>query len=405
VSKPFKVAYMMSRFPKITETFVLYEMLAVMEQGVKVEIYPLMREHTTVMHPEAVPLVEEAHFTPHISLAILASNIKTFFRQPRTYIRTLATTLRATWGSKRFFGGILAFFPKSVYLAQEMQAAGIEHLHAHFASFPAASAYIIHQFTGIPYSFTAHGSDLHRDKKMLREKVADAKFVVAISKDNQRIITEHCHLTDAAKVPIVHCGVDTEAFKPVSQHNPSSALNIVCTGTLHEVKGQTYLVKACAELKKRKIPFQCHFVGDGPDEAALKEQAAQAGLSGDIVFHGRVPRLTVIEIMKNADIFALPSVPTQDGRREGIPVALMEAMAFAVPVVSSELSGIPELVENGVSGLLVPPRDVKGLADSLARLATDHDLRRCFGEAGRQKVLKDFDLSQNASLLITLFQE
>jgi glycosyltransferase involved in cell wall biosynthesis len=240
---------------------------------------------------------------------------------------------------------------------------------------------------------------------MLCEKVADAKFVVAISKDNQRIITEHCHLTDTAKVPIVHCGVDTEAFKPVSQHDPSSTLNIVCTGTLHEVKGQTYLVQACTELKQRGIPFQCHFVGDGPDEAALKEQAAQAGLSGDIVFHGRVPRLTVIEIMKNADIFALPSVPTQDGRREGIPVALMEAMAFAVPVVSSELSGIPELVENGVSGILVPPRDVKGLADSLARLATDHDLRHCFGEAGRQKVLKDFDLSQNASLLITLFQE
>ena len=168
-----KVAYTMSRFPKITETFILFEILAVMDEGVPVEIYPLMRERTDVMHEEAKPLVETANFTPHISPAIIMSNLKALVRQPGTYVRTLLTSLRATLGSRRFFIGILVFFPKSVYLAERMQADGITHLHAHFASFPAATAYVIHQFSGIPYSFTAHGSDLHRDKHMLCEKIAD----------------------------------------------------------------------------------------------------------------------------------------------------------------------------------------------------------------------------------------
>jgi glycosyltransferase involved in cell wall biosynthesis len=358
------------------------------------------------MHPEAIPLVETAHFTPHLSPAILISNVRALLRQPRTYLRTLWKALRATWGSKRFLGGVLVFFPKSVHLAYEMQAAGIDHLHAHFASFPAASAYIIHQFTGIPYSFTAHGSDLHRDKKMLCEKVADAKFVAAISQYNQRVIVEHCHLSNADKVHVVHCGVDTEAFKPIPDRSSATpALNIVCTGTLHEVKGQTYLIQACSELKRRGIAYQCHFVGDGPDEGPLKAEVAQAGLEQDIIFHGRVPRMTVIEILQNGDVLVQPSVPSRDGRREGIPVALMEAMAFAVPVVASDLSGIPELVDNGVSGLLVPPRDVTRLADTLAKLAADSDLRQHLGEAGRRKILDQFDLKHNASILIALFKE
>jgi colanic acid/amylovoran biosynthesis glycosyltransferase len=404
VSKPFKIAYMMSRFPKITETFILYEMLAVIKQGVQVEIYPLMREHTNIMHPEAVPLVNAAHFVPHLSLSILGINLRALLTQPGIYIKTLWTCLWAMWGSRRYFFGILAFFPKSVYLAHLMQEAAITHLHAHFASFPAASAYIIHQFTGIPYSFTAHGSDLLRDQHMLCEKTQQAEFVVAISQYNKSVILEHCGQDYADKVHVVHCGVDTEVFKSTEgKATEKKPLAIVCTGTLHAVKGQTYLIQGCVELKKRGINFECQIVGDGPDQNALKAQVAEAGLDNLFVFRGSIPRQDVIETLRHADIFVLPSVPSSDGRREGIPVAVMEAMASGVPVVASELTGIPELVDNGVNGILVMPRDVTGIADSLEHLANDPGLRAQMGQAGRQKIREQFDLEKNAAVLATLF--
>jgi colanic acid/amylovoran biosynthesis glycosyltransferase len=400
-----KIAYMMSRFPKITETFVLYEMVAVMQLGIAVEIYPLMREHTTTMHPEAVPLVEQAHFTAHISLEIILTNLRALVSQPRTYFLTLFTSLRATLGSRRFFTGILAFYPKSVYLAYKMQAAGITHIHAHFASFPAATAYIIHQFTDIPYSFTAHGSDLHRDQHMLYEKIHDSKFVATISKYNHQILLSYCDESDVEKVRIIHCGVDVDAFKPDNNYGDTNTLNLLCIGTLHEVKGQKYLIQACARLKESGIKFQCHFIGDGPDETVLQEEVAHKNLSDEITFHGRLLRSEVIRILSQADIVITPSVPTNDGRREGIPVVIMEAMAFGIPVIASDLSGIPELIDPNINGILVPPGDVDAIATAIERLISKPNLRRKLGTNGRQKIIDEFNLDENARILSELFEE
>jgi glycosyltransferase involved in cell wall biosynthesis len=406
MTQSLKVAYIMSRFPKITETFILYEMLAVMQEGVQVEVYPLMRGDP-VMHPEAKPLTAAAHYTPHLSPAIVLSNVLTLARHPRRYLGTLWTTLRATQGSRRFFTGILAFFWKSVHMGRLMQRQGINHMHAHFASFPAATAYIIHRLTGIPYSFTAHGSDLHRDQHFLQEKVADSAFTVAISEYNRRVILEHSGASYADRVQIVHCGVDTSLFRPADLNGATAdrPLQLVCTGTLHEVKGQTYLIAACAELMQRGISFTCHLVGDGPDRPMLEAQAAAAGLGDRVVFHGNVLRERVVELLRCADIVVQPSVPTRDGRREGIPVATMEAMACGTAVVASALSGIPELIEDGVSGILVPPGDAAQLARTLEALATDPDRRARLGIAARQRIVDDFNLTRNAERLSGLFAE
>ena len=395
-----KVAYIMSRFPKLTETFVLYEMLAVEAEGVPVEIYPLMREKTNVMHSEAVPLVKRAHFTPIMSPGIVASNLRYLFRKPGTYLGTLWTSLRATWGSRRFFAGILAFFPKAVHMAHLMSKDNIGHIHAHFASHPAAVAFIIHQMTGIPYSFTAHGSDLHRDQHMLCEKISSAKFAAAISNYNKEMMAELCGKAD--RIMIVHCGVNTQAFQPKTPQNEQ--LNVLCIGTLHEVKGQTHLIEACRLLKERDIDFVCHLVGSGGDLEMLQKQTAEAGLTDKVRFHGRLPQNEVIAMLKAVDVVAAPSVPSADGRREGIPVALMEAMATGKPVVASRLSGIPELVEDGQSGFLIEPGDAQGIADALATLSSDAALREKMGQAGREKVLNEFDLSKNAVTLAQLFK-
>jgi glycosyltransferase involved in cell wall biosynthesis len=388
----------MSRFPKLTETFILYEVLALEAQGTRVEIYPLLREKTEFMHRDAEALVRRAHYCPFISPEIFGVNLRRLFRQPDAYLGTLFDLLRANWGSTNYFIGALGIFPKSVLFAEQMERSGIQHVHAHFASHPAAAAFVIHRLTGIPFSFTAHGSDLHVDRHMLREKVAEAAFVVAVSNYNRNLIIEECDGRNAEKVYVIHCGVDTAVFRPRSKEPLESgqALRILCIGTLHEVKGQQYLIEACRLLKERGIPTECRFIGAGPDQTMLESLIAQAGMNDSIFLLGRRTRDEVAAELAETDVVVAPSVPTPEGRREGIPVALMEAMACGVPVVASGISGIPELVEHERTGLLTEPRKPESLAAALARLCGTSTLRAQLGAAGREKVLREFDLFANA---------
>ena len=404
---PVKVAYLTSRFPKLTETFVFREMLAVERLGVEVEFFPLRRERATTMHTEAVSLVKRAHFTRWLSWAIIRAHLHFLRRKPRTYCEVLSTLLRANWGSLRYSVGALAFFPKAVYLAHTMSAQGIAHIHAHFASHPAAVAFVIHRLVGIPYSFTAHGSDLHRECRMLREKVDEAVMVVAISNFNRDRIIAECGPESGRKVVVIHCGVDTQVFRPPHAEpdaGVSGRVSILCIGTLHEVKGQAYLVEACRLLNQRGIGADLHFVGDGPDRRRLVKQVGRAGLGNSVRFHGQKRGHDVAALLRGAQVVVAPSVPTSDGRREGIPVVLMEAMSSGVAVVASHLSGIPELVENGECGLLVECRDVRALADALQQLLQDPALRRRLGQAGRAKVVREFDVRTNAALLADRFR-
>jgi glycosyltransferase involved in cell wall biosynthesis len=302
-----------------------------------------------------------------------------------------------------FLVGALGIFPKTVYFAELMSAEGVQHVHAHFANHPAAAAFIIHHLAGIPYSFTAHGSDLHVDRHMLQEKVAGAAFVVPISSYNKELIVEECGEQFRDKIVVIHCGVDTHVFQPATRESSFGPFTILCTGTLHEVKGQTYLVEACRLLKERGISFICNFVGDGPDQQMLAEQIAKAGLGALVHLLGRRTREQIAELLQSADVVVAPSVPTSQGKREGIPVVLMEAMGSGVAVVASGISGIPELVEHERSGLLTPPRDALALADALERLCHNPALRRSLGQSGRDKVVREFDLATNATALIEHF--
>jgi glycosyltransferase involved in cell wall biosynthesis len=233
---------------------------------------------------------------------------------------------------------------------------------------------------------------------MLREKVGAARFVVAISEYNRRAIEQHCGVAADGKVVVVHCGVDTDVFRPGVQTPAESggALRIVCVGTLHAVKGQSRLVDACRVLLDRKVDFQCRLVGDGPDRRALARQIERAGLGKHVLLDGRVDRERIRGILAQADVVVAPSVPTPDGRREGIPVALMEAAACGLPVIGTRLTGVPELVRDGEVGLLVEPGDVEGLANALETLARDPGLRATMGARGREHVLREFDLDSSA---------
>jgi glycosyltransferase involved in cell wall biosynthesis len=286
-----------------------------------------------------------------------------------------------------------------------MKRAGVTHVHAHFANHPAVAGLIINRLTGIPFSFTAHGSDLHKNRLMLDKKVEAAAFVAAISSYNREMIVQECGERVRHKVHVIHCGIDPAVFLPEPKPASAVPVQIVCVGSLIEVKGHQYLIEACASLRDRGIPFRCHLIGEGALRRQLETQISKFGLNHHIKLHGGLPRDKVAQMFRNADVAALTSVQTKSGKREGIPVVLMEAMACELPVVASDISGIPELVESGETGFLVPPRDSAAIAQALETLASNKEMRRLMGKAGRTKVLREFNLQHNAVELLRQIKE
>ena len=407
-----RVAYVMSRFPKLTETFVLDEMIAVERHGAAVELFPLLRERAERIHAEAIPWIPRAHYLPFLSPAIVASNVRMIARSPRRYLGALAAMLRGTARSWNFLLGGIGIFPKVVHAALEMERLGVRHVHCHFANHPALAGFLVHRLTGIPFSFTAHGSDLNVDRTMLPQKVREAAFVVTISDTNAKLIEATC----GGPVPnlvVIHVGVDLRRFAPAgpdrppaapSDVRPAASPRIVCIGTLHEVKGQRHLIAAARLVAERGTAFELVFVGDGPDRPELERLAAAVPAPGRVVFLGQLTRDRIVEILGDATVLVAPSVPTASGKREGIPVVLIEAMASCVPVVASRLSGIPELVEDRVTGRLAEPGDPAGLAAAIGELLADPTARAVLAAAGRERVEAAFDLDRNADRLVRAFE-
>jgi len=397
------VAYVMSRFPKVSETFILNEMSAVAAQGAHVELYPLLRERQPVTHPEVAQWMPRAHFHPLLSWRIAWAHAFFLARSPAVYLGTLWRTFAGNCGSRRLLVGAAGTFPRAVRFAYEMERSGVDHVHAHFATHPALAGYVIHRLTHIPFSFTAHGSDLHVDRRMLREKVAASAFAVTVSRFNKDLMAHECGAAAAEKIHVVHCGVDPHYFSPPATRTYQGNFRIVCIASFEPVKGHVYLVDACRRLRDHGLEFDCDLVGDGPLRREIEERVLATGLASQVRFHGLQPRPAVARLLSLSHVAVLPSHPTPEGKREGIPVALMEAMAAGLAVVSTAISGIPELVEHERTGLLVPSGDATALADALQRLAADRDLLARLGAAGRHKVISDFDLQANASQLLALF--
>ena len=397
------VAYIMSRFPKLTETFVLYEILEMERLGIRVELYPLLRGRERVVHDEARLLAARARYQPFLSVGVIAAQWHFIRRRPRLYLKVLAEVLRGTFGSANFFVGALGIFPKAVRFARDMQDRDVSHIHAQFANHPAVAALIVHRLTGIPFSFTARGSDIHVDRRMLAAKVEAAAFAITVSSFNKDVMVEECGPHAHEKIHVVYGGVDLDRLPGPREARPGGPFRVLCVARFEEVKGHACLVEACRLLRDRGVRFECHLVGDGPLRERLTRQVAGAGLGNRVVLHGACAYGDVLKHLSRADVAVLATVPASNGKREGIPNVLKEAMACGLPVVASHISGIPELVEDGRSGLLVPPGDAAALADALQRLHDDPALRRTMGCAGRERIVGEFDLRASTRRRAELF--
>ena len=323
--------------------------------------------------------------------------------RPRRYLGTLAYCLRhdnGSWGRQL---RVLGHFLQGGYLAGEVEQRGLQHLHAHFARGAASVALVAARLTGITFSFTAHANDLFVAPAMLPEKLAAARFAIAISEYNRQFLWRLASgRAGRDKVFVVRCGIEMSRFAPAAP--PSSPVPVILgVGRLVEKKGFRYLIAACELLARRGYAFTCEIAGDGPEAAELQRMIDAAGLAERVRLAGPVFQEDLNRHLAAAQIFALPCVVAADGDMDGIPNSLMEAMAMELPVVSTTVTGIPELVVNEQTGLLVPPQDAAALAGALARLLDDPGLRACLGRTGRVKVVAEFEIDKNARMLQQIF--
>jgi glycosyltransferase involved in cell wall biosynthesis len=393
------VAHVVSRFPLISETFILNEILELERLGFRMEVFSLLRERSGVRHAEADALVERCVYATGSPRALAAAQLHWLRRRPGAYLRAWWRALRGNAGSPKFLLRAPMAVAAGALFAREAERRGVERLHAHYATHTALAAYVAHLLSGLPYSFTAHAHDIYVERPMLDEKLRHASFVVAISDYNRRLLEELYPDEARGRIAVVHCGIQPEVFAPREQPARGQALEIVCVASLQDYKGHPYLLDACALLGKRGVPFRLRLVGDGEDRGAIEEQISALGLGDAVELLGAQPRDRVAALLREADVSVLPSVVTASGKKEGLPVVLMEALAMEVPVVATDISGIPELVEDGRSGLLVPERDSEALAAALERVWRDPAAARAMAAAGREKVLAEFDLRRNTAEL------
>jgi len=398
-----RVAYVLSRFPKLSETFIVDEIRALERAGARVSVYSLLPGRAVDAQSDTRDLAAKVESLGPASPAWLAAQLFWLARSPVTLIGVWSRALATHAGSLRELARAFVAVAHGAAFARSMQQRNIAHVHAHWATHTALAAWTIHRLTGLPYTFTTHADDIFVRRPMLEEKVRGARWVVTISDYNRRYLCEALGTWAERKLRVVRCGVRTDVFLPLP---PSSAaiLTIACVARLEPKKGHVHLLEACAELARRGVTFRCVLAGDGRERAALEQRVTSLGLSNQVELLGAVSRSRVQEVLASCHVVALPCVVADGGRADGIPVCLMEALALARPVVTTPVSGVPELVEHEKTGLLVPPGDAMALADALERLRRDPALGAQLAAEGRKRVSEEYDVDRNAAELLALFE-
>jgi glycosyltransferase involved in cell wall biosynthesis len=398
------IAVLLSRFPLITETFILYEVIELERQGQPVLLVPLLEETPRVAHKEAESWRQRAFYTPLISPGILAANLRTLRRKPIVYLRTLIHTLAGSARNPRLCIGTAVFFAKSVYLSEKLEQMGIHHIHAHFATHPTMSAYIISSLTNSSFSFTAHAHDIFVRRAMLGEKLRKASFIRSISRFNKDFLTRLYPDVSEDKFHVIHAGTDPNVFAPEtekSRFKEKEGHRLLTVAALKYHKGIPVLIESCRRLREKGFRFLCEVVGDGPLRDQLENLIRKYGLADVVRLLGAKRRDEVSQLLKNCYVFILPSIIESNGRMEGIPVSLMEAMASKRPVIASALSGINELVDDGLNGILVEPGNVESLTSAIMELINNPEYAKRLGEKGFEKVKDEFQINDCVNRLLT----
>jgi glycosyltransferase involved in cell wall biosynthesis len=405
-----RLGYLYSRYPVISQTFCDAEMLELERRGIELVVGSVYPPLTSLRHEYISRLSAPIHYAPPQEiLRILERNAKTTRKWPRDLIEQHEDRYGPMAKAEQRARNAL-------YFAEFFARSGVDHVHVHFANRAAHTAVFLKEISGSPFSVTAHGQDFMKDlgsDDLLREICAAAEFVAAETDYSRDLLRQRCP-DSATKIHRVYNGIDPERFSAPRDETtrprhgeqavvaPYHLPRIVSVGRLVRFKGFDDLIDACAELARRRIDFICDIIGDGPLRETLQAKIEQLGLSSRVNLLGSLSQGAVLEKLQAADIFALASTTDAQGATDVFPTVILEAMASARPVVSTQLAGIPELVVDGQTGMLASPGDSNALAHALEQLLRDPELRLRFGDAGRARIEQYFRIEHTVAPLVQM---
>jgi glycosyltransferase involved in cell wall biosynthesis len=391
-----RLAYLFERFPSFTQTFCYREIGELRRQGVAPAIFSVRRPLHEPAQDWDPAIVREVQYLPQDEH--LVAEVDGALRKGKLPARVAHEI--AAWGRQTDF---LRLY-QAAWLGPRLQALDVRHVHAHFAGLAARTAYWIERFFEVGFSFTAHANDIFAPKPFqisLGTLVGATRAVVAVSDFGANFLREK-YPEAASKIERIYNGIELDRFEPAERSERPPA--IISIGRLIEKKGFRDLIEACRLLQERELDFRCEIVGEGPLDNVLRKQIASAGLARRVTLAGPLPQLGVVTRLARSTIFALPCVTEAGGGMDNLPTVVLEAMAAALPVVSTSIAGVPEMVAEGVTGLLVPENQPGALADALERLCLDRALARSLGEAGRERAVRVFRIEESGQRLRALFQ-
>jgi len=398
-----RLSYIIGTYPVLTETFIDREIRHLLDLGVDLEIVSIRRPRTD-LSPAQRDLSRRVRYLLPVSwTGLLLSQLTAAIGRPRTYFGTLAWLLsRKHDGAPR---RRTAFhFVTGVYLARVLRQRRGIHLHAHFVDRAATVALVASRFLDTTYSVTAHAREIYVDAFLLRERIGEAVFAATCTEYNRRYLADLVGPSVAPRVLRLYHGLDLKTYLDGPERAPSAERPLLlAVAQLAERKGLQYLVEACRILADRGRSFECEIIGDGPLRGELERQVHDLGLEDHVRLTGPLPYPDVVARYPRAAAFVLPCIVTSEGDRDGIPNVILEAMAAAVPVVSTPVSGIPEVLRDDETGLVVPEGDAPAIADAVERLLDDPALGTRLGTAARSFVSSEFDLTRNIDRLVERF--
>jgi glycosyltransferase involved in cell wall biosynthesis len=391
-------------FPRLSETFILHEILELEAQGVSVEIFSLHAPNDSRFHGALSRLRAEITYLPRPDSGEMWQQVWSRWKGDCPDAVSAGAAVTAALGRHDPEG--LRLFLQGLFLSAEVRRRGIDHLHAHFASSATGAAWMAHLLCGVSFSFTAHAKDIYhcdQNQAWLAEALRRAAFVVTVTDYNAARLAEICPEAEP-RIRRIYNGIPTDSLRPAPSPETATPV-VVSVGRLVEKKGFPYLIEACQVLRDRGRAFRCLIIGAGDWERRLQDLIARLELSGVVRLCGSQSHESVVETIAASHIMALPCIVGEDGNRDALPTVLLEAMALARPVVSTDLEGVTEIVDHEHTGLLVPQRQSAALADALERLLLRPELRESYGYAGRRKVERLFNLRHNAGELAQLYRQ
>jgi len=393
-----KIAYFVNQYPKVTHSFIRREILALERQGFEVLRIALRGRDGALPDEEDERERQRTRYVLHQSAyCLISSLLRSLLRSPIRCLSALKLAMRMSRDSDRSLAYHIAYVAEACLIAEWLTQFGAEHLHAHFGTNSAEVAMYVRVLGGPPYSFTVHGPDEFMRPMGLDEKIRRAKFVVAISNFGRSQLFLRSAHADWNKIKVVHCGLERSLYEGATATLPGTP-RLVCVGRLCQAKGQLLLVEVAGRLATRGIRFELVLAGDGPLRDDMEKLIRNYGLDGNVRITGWISGAEVRKEILAAQAMILPSFA------EGLPVALMEAMALKRPVLATYVAGIPELVRPGETGWLFPAGCVDEIAKAIENcLATPTETLRAMGDAAHRIVIERHSIDTEAAKLGRFF--